>query len=241
MLIITDICYQGDVLKVLCWSCCSWNGFLFCWILADPWFMHFTCSLGYSNRIAKIILSILKTFPCHVARPGVFSLQSLIDNHQLFSAETQSHLDQLAESHAKLLEAWQDKAELFTQCYDLQVSERDRLDSIQYMHGCGGRAFAAWQAVWHHNTMTPWCQACWSTYCSWHSGGLAVCDFDSYAYACGFESGLGHRAYGTFGRSLHPVVLCPVSSTSDCPCAWCWCRDLRSAESCMPHLHSPYH
>lgn len=50
-------------------------------------------------------------------------LQSLIDNHHMLSSETQTHLDQLAEGHAKLLDAWQDKAELFTQCYDLQVRE----------------------------------------------------------------------------------------------------------------------
>ena len=34
-----------------------------------------------------------------------------------------------------------------------------------------------------------------------------VRNFDSYAYACGFESGLGHGAYGTLGKSPHPVVL----------------------------------
>ena len=65
-----------------------------------------------------------------------------------------------------------------------------------------------------------------------------VLNFDSYAYACGFESALGHGAYGTLGKSPHPVVLCPVSPMSEDACAWCQCRDLRSAESCMPHLHS---
>ena len=55
--------------------------------------------------------------------------------------------------------------------------------------------------------------------------------FDSHAYACGLESGLGHCAYGTFGKSLHPVVLCPVWPMSEDACAWCRCRDLRSAES----------
>ena len=50
-------------------------------------------------------------------------------------------------------------------------------------------------------------------------GGLMVHNFDSYAYACGFESGLGHGAYGTLGKSPHPVVLCPVSPMSeDCVC-----------------------
>ena len=31
-------------------------------------------------------------------------------------------------------------------------------------------------------------------------GGLMVCNIDSYAYACGFESGLEHYAYGTFAK-----------------------------------------
>ena len=48
----------------------------------------------------------------------------------------------------------------------------------------------------------------------------ALCE-DSYAYACGFESGLGHGAYGTLGKSPHPVVLCPVSPMSEDACAWC--------------------
>ena len=52
-------------------------------------------------------------------------------------------------------------------------------------------------------------------------GGLMVRNFDSYAYACGFESGLGHGAYGTLGKSPHPVVLCPVSPMSEDACAWC--------------------
>ena len=30
--------------------------------------------------------------------------------------------------------------------------------------------------------------------------GVMVRNFDSYAYACGLESDLGHCAYGTFGR-----------------------------------------
>ena len=34
-----------------------------------------------------------------------------------------------------------------------------------------------------------------------------VRNFDSYAYACGFESGLRHSAYGTFGQSRHPSTL----------------------------------
>ena len=55
----------------------------------------------------------------------------------------------------------------------------------------------------------------------WARGGLMVRNFDSYAYACGFESGLGHGAYGTLGKSPHPVVLCPVSPTSEDACAWC--------------------
>ena len=33
-------------------------------------------------------------------------------------------------------------------------------------------------------------------------GSLMLHDSDSYAHACGFESGLGHCAYGTFGKSL---------------------------------------
>ena len=48
-----------------------------------------------------------------------------------------------------------------------------------------------------------------------------VRNFDSYAYACGFQSGVGHGAYGTLGKSPHPVVLCPVSPTSEDACAWC--------------------
>ena len=48
-----------------------------------------------------------------------------------------------------------------------------------------------------------------------------VRNFHSYAYACGFESGLGHGAYGTLGKSPHPVVLCPVSPMSEDACAWC--------------------
>ena len=52
-------------------------------------------------------------------------------------------------------------------------------------------------------------------------GGLMVRNFASYAYACGFESGLGHGAYRTLGKSPHPVVLCPVSPMSEDACAWC--------------------
>ena len=50
--------------------------------------------------------------------------------------------------------------------------------------------------------------------------GLMVCNFDSYAYACGFESRLGHGAYGTLGKSPHPVIICPVSPMSEDACAW---------------------
>ena len=45
--------------------------------------------------------------------------------------------------------------------------------------------------------------------------------FNSYAYACEFESGLGHCAYWTIGKSPHPVVLCSVSPMSEDACAWC--------------------
>ena len=49
-------------------------------------------------------------------------------------------------------------------------------------------------------------------------GGLVVCNFDSYVYACGFESGLGNCAYGTLGKPPYPVVLCTVSPMSRCVC-----------------------
>ena len=42
-----------------------------------------------------------------------------------------------------------------------------------------------------------------------------VRNFDSYANAGGFESGLRHGEYGTLGKSPHPVVLCPVSPMSE--------------------------
>ena len=47
---------------------------------------------------------------------------------------------------------------------------------------------------------------------------IAVCNFVSYAYACRFKSSLGHCAYETFGKSLHLVVLCPISPTSEDAC-----------------------
>ena len=46
-----------------------------------------------------------------------------------------------------------------------------------------------------------------------------VFDADSSAYACGFESGLGHCVYRTFGKVLHHAVLCLVSPTSEDACA----------------------
>ena len=42
--------------------------------------------------------------------------------------------------------------------------------------------------------------------------------FDSYTYACEFESGLEHCVYRTFGKSLHPVALCLVLLTSEDTC-----------------------
>ena len=48
---------------------------------------------------------------------------------------------------------------------------------------------------------------------------LMVDDIDSYAYACGLESSLWHCTYGSFGKSLHPVVLCLVSPMSEDVCA----------------------
>ena len=52
-------------------------------------------------------------------------------------------------------------------------------------------------------------------------GGHMLRSFDSYAYTCGFESGLGHCAYGTLGKSPNPVVLCPVSPISEDACPSC--------------------
>ena len=52
-------------------------------------------------------------------------------------------------------------------------------------------------------------------------GALMVRNFDSYAYACRFESRLGHGANGTLGKFPHPVVICPVSPMSEDVCALC--------------------
>ena len=50
--------------------------------------------------------------------------------------------------------------------------------------------------------------------------GLMARKFDSYAFAWGFGPGLGHCTHEIFGKSLHPVVLRPVSS----PCRSLSCR-----------------
>ena len=64
--------------------------------------------------------------------------------------------------------------------------------------------------------------------------GLSDCDHASWR-TCSSTACLKY-----FGKSLHPVGLCFVlpTTTSDDTCAWCWRRDLRLAESCMPYLYS---